>query len=382
MRRAPWTPTKIRANGTATSLIHVDGGTKTPLKIAATKGTFVESGSASVQVNATTADVTLQACDGLTDPTCTTSITVSALDGDYAIGRAVVSLIPRETICNDGIDNNGDGLIDCADPDCNLQPCKTSGGAAGTCSASVCVAAVCTPTETTETTCNDGVDNDCNGFTDCADAACDGKQCGPTATSVCQNKTCVDIGAGVGLSLVTARSRLPADGSATTTVTATVTKSGVPTAGLQVTLQTTLGTFAGAPAPGTAITVGTDASGNAVATFQASAAAGIATITAFPTAVPQLTATAQIAMPALGSIQVSSVQNPVMGVKYSGFNEQNAIAVLLLDTEQKPYPDGLQVVFEHLPLGGSQISTPWTDGTVAPDLCAQPSCLRFLGATQ
>src|SRR5574341_1509420 len=328
MRRAPWTPTKIRANGTATSLIHVDGGTKTPLKIAATKGTFVESGSASVQVNATTADVTLQACDGLTDPTCTTSITVSALDGDYAIGRAVVSLIPRET------------------------------------------------------TCNDGVDNDCNGFTDCADAACDGKQCGPTATSVCQNKTCVDIGAGVGLSLVTARSRLPADGSATTTVTATVTKSGVPTAGLQVTLQTTLGTFAGALAPGTAITVGTDASGNAVATFQASAAAGIATITAFPTAVPQLTATAQIAMPALGSTQVSSVQNPVMGVKYSGFNEQNAIAVLLLDTEQKPYPDGLQVVFEHLPLGGSQISTPWTDGTVAPDLCAQPSCLRFLGATQ
>jgi len=375
------TPNKFRANGAATSVIHVDGATKVPIKISTTKGTFQESGTKSVQVDATTADVTLVAC-GSSDPTCTGSISVTAVDGAFATGRVTVSLVARETVCNDGLDNNGDGLTDCADPDCDLQVCKTAAGAAGTCSAGACVAAACVPTQTPETTCNDGIDNDCQNGADCADTACDGKQCGPTATSVCQNKTCVDLAAGVGLSVTAARSRLPADGAATTAVTATVTKTGAPLAGAQVTLQTTLGSFVGAPAPGTSITVGTDANGNAIATFQASATAGTATITAFPTAVPLLTVTTQIAMPALGSIQVASIQNPVMGVKFSGFNEQNAISVLLLDTDQKPYPDGLQVVFEHQPLGGSQISTPWTDGTVAPDLCAQPACLRYLTATQ
>lgn len=370
-------PTRIRADGAATSLIHVAGATVTPIRITASRGTFVESGTGTVQVDATVADVTLVACDGA-DSTCRTSIAVSAVDGAFASGSATVSLIARETVCNDGLDNNGDGNVDCADPDCNLQACRTSTGAAGTCSANVCVAAVCSPTQTPEATCNDGVDNDCNSLVDCADAACNGKQCGATATSVCQNSVCVDVGAGIGITVATARSRLPADGTATTTVTATVTQGGAAQAGISVTVQTTLGTFVGAPAPGTAITVATDANGNAVATFLASDTAGTATITAFPAAVPQLTVTAQIALPALGSIQVASVQNPVMGVKYSGFNEQNAISVLLLDTEQKPYPDGLQVEFQHPPLGGSQISTPWTDGNG----CAAPACLRYLGATE
>jgi FtsP/CotA-like multicopper oxidase with cupredoxin domain len=58
---------------------------------------------------------------------------------------------PVEDICNDGIDDDNDGLIDGADPDCG-------GG--------------CTPTEPTEVTCNDGVDNDCDTFIDCADSDC------------------------------------------------------------------------------------------------------------------------------------------------------------------------------------------------------------------
>ncbi len=358
------TPTSIRANGTTTSIIHVVGATKAPIKLAATRGLFVENGTKNVSVDATAADVTLQACNA-TDPACTGSISVTAVDGAFATGRVQVSLVGRETICNDGIDNNGDGNIDCADPDCNLQACKTSTGAAGTCNANVCVASVCTPTETTETTCNDGIDNDCKNGADCADAACDGKQCGTAATSVCQNKTCVDLAAGIGLTITPARSRLPADGTATTTVTVTVTKDSAPLAGSQVTLQTTFGTFAGAPAPGNSVTLGTNASGEAIATFQASATAGTATITAFPTAVPLLTVTTQIAMPALGSIQLVTEGDPafkqVLGVKYSGWNEQSAIQVLLLDTDQKPYPDGLKVSFEHQQFGGSEISQPWTD---------------------
>jgi hypothetical protein len=89
--------------------------------------------------------------------------------------------------------------------------------------------------------------------------------------------------------------------------------------------------------------------------------------------------TAVVTMPALGSITIASVQNPVMGVKYSGFNEQNQVSVLLLDTSQKPYPDGLEVRFEHQQLGRSTISTP-----LAPDsaTCLQASgCLAYIGKT-
>jgi hypothetical protein len=53
-------------------------------------------------------------------------------------------------MCNDGIDNDCDGLIDGADPDCQT----------------------CMPTEDPEATCNDGVDNDCDGLTDGDDPDC------------------------------------------------------------------------------------------------------------------------------------------------------------------------------------------------------------------
>jgi hypothetical protein len=55
-------------------------------------------------------------------------------------------------VCNDGVDNDCDGLIDCADPDCSANP------ACGP----VCIPEVC----------NDGLDNDCDGLSDCADPDC------------------------------------------------------------------------------------------------------------------------------------------------------------------------------------------------------------------
>ncbi|MBU1222086.1 hypothetical protein KKF34_13770 [Myxococcota bacterium] len=55
-----------------------------------------------------------------------------------------------ETACDDGIDNDNDGFIDCNDQDCfETQACN--------------------PVEI----CNDGIDNDNDGFTDCKDADCD-----------------------------------------------------------------------------------------------------------------------------------------------------------------------------------------------------------------
>lgn len=52
--------------------------------------------------------------------------------------------------CDDGVDNDGDGLVDCVDPDC------------------------CGP----ETRCSDGVDDDGDGLVDCADPDCCGEATG------------------------------------------------------------------------------------------------------------------------------------------------------------------------------------------------------------
>ena len=45
---------------------------------------------------------------------------------------------------------------------------------------------------TTETSCSDGVDNNCDGVVDCADNKCEHAQCGSVTTSRCCNGTCVD----------------------------------------------------------------------------------------------------------------------------------------------------------------------------------------------
>ncbi|HAK60216.1 MAG TPA: hypothetical protein DCO77_07505 [Nitrospiraceae bacterium] len=57
-----------------------------------------------------------------------------------------------EAICDDGIDNDGDGPIDCADPDCaGIGYCGPEGK---------------------DETCSDGHDNDGDGDIDCADSGC------------------------------------------------------------------------------------------------------------------------------------------------------------------------------------------------------------------
>jgi hypothetical protein len=72
---------------------------------------------------------------------CVLSTTIyTAADAPIIIGG--LNIILTSEICNDGTDNDGDGLIDLADPDC------------------------------LETNCIDGVDNNENGQTDCDDANC------------------------------------------------------------------------------------------------------------------------------------------------------------------------------------------------------------------
>ncbi len=69
----------------------------------------------------------------------------------YPCGAGCTVTEDPEVTCDDGVDNDCDGLVDGDDPDCPPQ---------------------CVPTEDPEVTCNDGVDNDCDGLVDGDDPDC------------------------------------------------------------------------------------------------------------------------------------------------------------------------------------------------------------------
>jgi len=75
-----------------------------------------------------------------------------------------------DTLCRDGVDNDGDHLFDCIDPDCAMVPaCQPTGD-----------------TETGEELCGDGIDNDGKDGTDCNDPKCNGSDTKyPDAASFC-----------------------------------------------------------------------------------------------------------------------------------------------------------------------------------------------------
>ena len=62
-------------------------------------------------------------------------------------------------VCNDAIDNDGDNKADCADRDCRKDPACTDGGDTG-------------GSEGKGKTCTDGLDNDNDGAIDCLDSDC------------------------------------------------------------------------------------------------------------------------------------------------------------------------------------------------------------------
>ncbi|MBI5542825.1 MAG: hypothetical protein HY901_02975 [Deltaproteobacteria bacterium] len=71
---------------------------------------------------------------------------------------------PSETACANDTDNDGDGLKDCEDPDCEGKLCDNG-----------CICSAGTPKETD---CADrGVDNDNDHLRDCVDPDCAGKPC-------------------------------------------------------------------------------------------------------------------------------------------------------------------------------------------------------------
>lgn len=84
--------------------------------------------------------------------------------------------------CDDDIDNDCDGATDCDDSDCSGRPVCDSGGV--------------------EQACGDGVDNDSDGCTDCSDSDCTNEPCGPASycctgmpsPGQCVNGSCVPKG--------------------------------------------------------------------------------------------------------------------------------------------------------------------------------------------
>lgn len=79
-------------------------------------------------------------------------------------------------VCGDKLDNDGDGKIDCADPDCNCStPVYSAPGPdAGTPNDSGPK-----PDVLSKENCTDNVDNDGDGLTDCADSDCAGQCSAP-----------------------------------------------------------------------------------------------------------------------------------------------------------------------------------------------------------
>ena len=86
--------------------------------------------------------------------------------------------------------------IGCA-PNCNGKVCGDDGcgGSCGACAANkTCVQGQCQcagNAENTDALCGDGIDNDCNGVADCADPACDNNRCmGMQMGMFCASKKC------------------------------------------------------------------------------------------------------------------------------------------------------------------------------------------------
>lgn len=91
--------------------------------------------------------------------------------------NAGVCPLSNEPRCGDGLDDDNDGQIDCADSDCINKSCGAG--------------CICSNFNRAENICDDGVDNDNDGSVDCADLDCRNRFCETGTSKRCRsNGTC------------------------------------------------------------------------------------------------------------------------------------------------------------------------------------------------
>jgi hypothetical protein len=101
---------------------------------------------------------------GMAETSCSDSVDDDC-DGQLDCADADCAAACAEN-CTDNTDNNGNGLVDCADPLCDTLSCGPNGL---TCASNLCS---CPGGSGPETVCNDAIDDDCDGHTDCGDTDC------------------------------------------------------------------------------------------------------------------------------------------------------------------------------------------------------------------
>ncbi len=125
-------------------------------------------------------------CRTCENPTCLTNNQV-ILGRDAGTCTCMAAAEDTTAACSDGLDNDCDGFTDCQDfscVSCRVTVCQADGGIprgdAGFCQCR-------SPDENTNATCSNGQDDDCNGFTDCQDFACSRADAG--TVTVCDGGT-------------------------------------------------------------------------------------------------------------------------------------------------------------------------------------------------